>query len=351
MKTVIGVLSSHDDPDVNKDLAKVLEWSYNHDATKLDQFHFLFTGGTFNRIIRGQGTNAYGIPNPLARDFVRQRATQLPGYTKGGVTILTNFVVQRQCSVVWMFLSPRTVHWLNPENLALKRLCDTLKARRFLNAGSVKAWFRHEVGTNYRLNRQAIPLELRFGSHHDDNLPCQAGIPPQQASQRQGQDYWQLPDPPLDLALGAWEDVTFEELAHAGGNVFAERTIALIAHDRMKDRMVDFAVEYEHELSKFNRVLATGTTGEVVKKAANELRNKVCACRSGPLGGDIEIATEVLYGHCDVVVFFIDPQKPHPHTEDIRTLFAACMRTKGVLMFTNEEHARDWMNEVVRPNC
>jgi methylglyoxal synthase len=72
---------------------------------------------------------------------------------------------------------------------------------------------------------------------------------------------------------------------------------------------------------------------------------------TGPLGGDIEIATEVLYGHCDVVVFFRDPQSPHPHIEDIRTLFAACMRTRDVLMFTNEEHARDWMKEVVRPYC
>lgn len=348
MKTVIGVLASHDDSNVNQDLAQVLAWAHKQDRAKLDQFHFLFTGGTFDRVVLGQGTNAYTIPNPLARDFVRQRSTRLPRYAQGGVTVLTNFVVQRQCSVVWTFLSPQTVHWLNPENLALMRLCDTLKVRRFLNAGSVRAWFKHEVGTNYRLNRQPIPLELRFGSH---SVQCPNGTPHITVSQSSGQNYWQLPEPPLDLVHSAWEDVSFEELAQAGGNIFADRTIALIAHDRMKERMVGFAVEYEHELSKFGRVLTTGTTGEVVKKAARQLQNTVCLCRSGPLGGDIEIATEILYGHCDVVVFFIDPQKAHPHTEDIRALFAACMRTKDVLMFTNEEHARDWMNKIVRPNC
>jgi len=348
MKTVIGVLSSHDDPDVNEDLAQVLAWAYNYDQSKLDQFHFLFTGGTFDRVMIGKGANACLISNQQAKDFIKQRSTRLPGYTQGGVTILTNFVVQRQCSVVWMFLSSQTTHWLNPENLALMRLCDTLQVRRFLNTGSVRAWFKHEVDTHYRLNRCSIPLELQFGSH---SVQCTNRTQPVTAIKSPEQSYWQIPDPPLDLAFGAWDHVNFEEASHAGENVFTDRTIALIAHDRMKARMVDFAVEYEHELKIFNRVLTTGTTGEVIKKATRQLEQKICPCRSGPLGGDIEIATEVLYGHCDVVIFFLDTQNPHPHTEDIRTLFAACMRTKGVLMLTNEEHARDWMNKVMRPNC
>ena len=108
MKTVIGVLSSHDDPDVNKDLAQVLAWAHKHkqDRVKLDQFHFLFTGGTFNRVVLGHSFEVQGkpyttpIPDQEAQNFVRQRSTRLPGYAKGGVTILANFAVQRQCSVV-----------------------------------------------------------------------------------------------------------------------------------------------------------------------------------------------------------------------------------------------------------
>ena len=129
---------------------------------------------------------------------------------------------------------------------------------------------------------------------------------------------------------------------------FALQTIALIAHDEMKQRMVDFAVEYERELSAFGRILATGTTGLEVEDATRKLAGKIKRYRSGPKGGDIEIATEILYGRCDVVVFLIDPLNPHPHIEDIRTVFAACMVEGEVLMLTNEVQAREWMDAVVR---
>ena len=162
------------------------------------------------------------------------------------------------------------------------RLCDTLKVRRFLNAGSVKAWFKYEVGTNYRLNRQTIPLELRFGTDL-----CEQSTDPRKAVKPPGQDYWQIPNPPLKLDNGPWEDTEFNQSAEAekDENGFTERTIALIAHDRMKERMMDFAVEYEHELGKFERVLATGTTGEGVKKSARQLGEKVCPVQIGSLGG------------------------------------------------------------------
>lgn len=347
-KTLIGILASHDDPEVNRALAEVLAQAYQRDPKKFDLFHFLFTGGTFNRVILGQGNNAYQIPDQNALAAVRKNSTRLPEYAKGGVTILANFVVQRQCSIVITFLSPQTTHWLNPENLALMRLCDTLKVRRFLNAGSVKTWFFHEVTAHYKLNPQDIPPKLVFGT---SGCPSPLPTQPCQAQVQLGRDYAEIPDPQLALVQGPWDEVNFVAIAALGRNAFVDRTIALIAHDHMKAAMVNFAVEYEHELGQFRRILTTEATGQAVQQAARSLKSKICLCRSGPLGGDIEIATEVLYGQCDVVIFFLDPRSPHPHIEDIRTLFAACMRTKDVLMFTNEEHARDWMKNVVRPNC
>ncbi|MBE0635660.1 methylglyoxal synthase, partial [Candidatus Bipolaricaulota bacterium] len=69
---------------------------------------------------------------------------------------------------------------------------------------------------------------------------------------------------------------------------------------------------------------------------------------SGPKGGDVEIATEVLFGNCQVVVFFVDPLRPHPHTDDIRVVFAACMLQDEVRMFSNERQAREWFETEFR---
>lgn len=45
---------------------------------------------------------------------------------------------------------------------------------------------------------------------------------------------------------------------------------------------------------------------------------------SGPSGGDIEIAGEVLRGDVDHLVFFIDPMTPHPHEADVQALLRIC---------------------------
>lgn len=126
-----------------------------------------------------------------------------------------------------------------------------------------------------------------------------------------------------------------------------EPAIALIAHDEMKPRMVDFAVQYERELGLFNPIFATGTTGKEVAEAAPTLHDKIWRFHSGPKGGDIQIATEILLGRCDVVIFFLDPLRPHPHADDIRVVLSACMVENNVRILTNDVEARDWMEEVV----
>lgn len=80
-------------------------------------------------------------------------------------------------------------------------------------------------------------------------------------------------------------------------------------------------------LSKFKGILSTGTTGLEVINACRRLRetDKDIRCLSGPKGGDIEIATEILFNGCHIVVFFIDPLRPHPHIDNIRVVFSACM--------------------------
>lgn len=356
VKTLIGVLASHDSPNgKNKELAELFVELYQGDRHKLGEFHFLFTGGTYDRIILGIGRNAFPIPDQTVRDFVKMNSTRLPAFGEGGVTVLANFVVQRQCGIVWAFIDPFTGHWLNPENLALFRLCDIWKAKRLMNSGSVRVWFHYEADKDVNRYPQTIPQDLLFGggdfvpaftsltSHVDGDWVNQwsGGVDRRKAEELfKGWclGYWVPPPKPKKRTLDFWDE-------------FDKQTIALIAHDAMKERMVDFAVEYERELAQFARILATGTTGQEVINATRLLSrpNLVRRCRSGPKGGDIEIATEVLYGRCDIVVFFIDPLKhAHPHIEDIRTVFSACMREGETLMLTNEVQAREWMDRVFR---
>lgn len=120
-------------------------------------------------------------------------------------------------------------------------------------------------------------------------------------------------------------------------------TLALIAHNEMKSRIEDFAIDYQRQLKKFGRIITTGTTGKVVQDAVPEVSSKVRRYNSGPKGGDIEIAVEMIFKRCDVAVFLVDPLSAHPHSEDIKVLFGAAI-LNGVRLLTNERQARAWMD-------
>ena len=98
-------------------------------------------------------------------------------------------------------------------------------------------------------------------------------------------------------------------------------TVALIAHDGKKDDMAIFVARHAEELRGFDLV-ATGTTASVIRKAAPTL--SVRAVNSGPRGGDVQIAAEVLSGEVHAVFFFVEPMESHPHDPDIKTLERIC---------------------------
>ena len=96
--------------------------------------------------------------------------------------------------------------------------------------------------------------------------------------------------------------------------------IALIAHDRMKDRMVALAQEFRHVLTR-HRLIATGTTGSRLQQ---QVGLEVECLLSGPLGGDLQIGARLSVGEVQVVVFLRDPMTPQPHEPDINALVRAC---------------------------
>ncbi len=97
--------------------------------------------------------------------------------------------------------------------------------------------------------------------------------------------------------------------------------IALIAHDGKKAEMVTFMRDH-FDLLKKNEInlIATGTTGKHVESAGLQ----VTKVKSGPLGGDAQIAAEVAEGKIQAVFFFRDPLDKHPHEPDIAMLMRVC---------------------------
>jgi methylglyoxal synthase len=119
--------------------------------------------------------------------------------------------------------------------------------------------------------------------------------------------------------------------------------IALIAHDRMKDRMVTLATEFATLLKK-HTLLATGTTGG---RLQDEVGLDVERLLSGPLGGDLQIGARLSMGEVDAVVFLRDPMTAQPHEPDINALVRAC-DVHDVPCATNMATARMLLDDLAR---
>lgn len=96
--------------------------------------------------------------------------------------------------------------------------------------------------------------------------------------------------------------------------------VALIAHDRMKDQMVNFCYAYEWILKNYG-LYATGTTGGRIEAGTALNVNKLA---SGPLGGDQQIGSLIVTQEIDLVIFLRDPLTPQPHETDIQALIRLC---------------------------
>ena len=92
--------------------------------------------------------------------------------------------------------------------------------------------------------------------------------------------------------------------------------VALVAHDRRKDEMVEWATFNRGTLSKCT-IFATRTTGLTLQSA---LDTHIQLMLSGPMGGDAQLGTLIAEGRIDAVFFFWDPLTPQPHDVDVKAL-------------------------------
>jgi methylglyoxal synthase len=95
-----------------------------------------------------------------------------------------------------------------------------------------------------------------------------------------------------------------------------KKRIALVAHDNKKHDLLEWAC-YNRELLIKHELIATGTTGRMLKDA---LDTEVTRLQSGPLGGDQQIGSRIAEGEIDLLIFFWDPLEQQPHDTDVKAL-------------------------------
>jgi len=96
--------------------------------------------------------------------------------------------------------------------------------------------------------------------------------------------------------------------------------IALIAHDKKKELMIQFCIAYKGVLEKHS-LCGTGTTAKLVSDATGL---QVQRFLSGAQGGDQQIGARIAYDEIDMMLFFRDPLGELDHGSDVASILRLC---------------------------
>ncbi len=111
-------------------------------------------------------------------------------------------------------------------------------------------------------------------------------------------------------------------------------TLALIAHDRKKEELADFAFEHRAALSRFHLV-ATRGTGSLIKRRTGLTLHLL---EAGPAGGDRQLGQLAEESEVQSVIFFRDPIAAGLHEPHFADLLRIC-DTYEIPLATNRSTA------------
>ena len=110
--------------------------------------------------------------------------------------------------------------------------------------------------------------------------------------------------------------------------------IALIAHDKKKNDIIEIAKKYKDVLAEYE-LYATGTTGTLIM---GETGLPIHRMKSGPMGGDQQIGAMLANGELGLIIFLRDPLTAQPHEPDVSALLRLC-DVQSIPLATNSSSA------------
>ena len=130
--------------------------------------------------------------------------------------------------------------------------------------------------------------------------------------------------------------------------------IALLAHDRRKELMVQFCIAYCGILAGHS-ISATNTTGRLVSEATGLPISLYLSCNQG---GSQQIGSRIAYNELDMVLYFSDPQLIEEYQGSVMEIarlcdqhnvpFASNIATAEVLIHGLKRGDLDW-RDIVNP--
>ena len=130
--------------------------------------------------------------------------------------------------------------------------------------------------------------------------------------------------------------------------------IALMAHDRRKELMIQFCIAYCGILTKHS-LCATNTTGRLVSEATGLQITLYMSCNQG---GSQQIGSRIAYNELDMVLFFCDPLLKEEYQGSVMEVarlcdqhnvpFASNVATAEMLIHGLDRGDLDW-RDIVNP--
>ena len=312
---IIAVVTDHTDKRGNEILTQLFNKLYTNEKYRniLGKFWFVFTGGTFNRIFEGVD----GKPSKLednVKTFLLDRTIRLPSFEDGGVTILSYFMVEKYCNVIWSFQTPNSPHHLVAQNNILRRNCDISKTNRLVNTGSIMYWLDSHALIDAEKCHGVLPLV---------NLPLKSG---------------HIIKIKNNVRFGSIQEIDVRELNKPCDE--REQFLAIIVRSGNVSKLNSFFREFAPFLSTFKKILVTESPLLDIDDKLYD--KKIITCDPVGKGGLTQISMEVLFGRCDDIIIFDDNTIPDRDAYSNQVLLNACKRDQNVRVITNIAWARDW---------